>query len=86
MARAAVSPSGTSLKTMLGVSRATVFLTDSNGVTRTMRTGSFGYFRFEDVRAGETYVVVIGHKRYTFAARVVSVEDEITELDFTALE
>ncbi len=69
-----------------GVSNAVVYFTDSQGVTRTARTGSLGYFRFDDVLAGETYVVVIGHKRYTFAPRVVTVEDEITELDFVAIE
>jgi len=45
------------------VSKATVFLTDSQGVTRTARTGSLGYFNFANVLAGESYVVVIGHKR-----------------------
>jgi len=69
-----------------GVSKATVFLTDSNGVTQTAKTSSLGYFKFEDVQAGQTYVVVIGHKRYTFAPRIVTVEDEITELDFVAIE
>lgn len=69
-----------------GVSNAVVYFTDSQGVTRTARTGSLGYFKFDDVLAGETYVVVINHKRYTFTPRVVTVEDEITELDFVAIE
>lgn len=69
-----------------GVSNATVFLTDSKGVMRNARTGSLGYFNFENILAGETYVIVIGHKRYTFTPRVLTVEDEITELDIVAIE
>ncbi len=69
-----------------GISKATVYLTDSQGVIRSAKTGSMGYFRFDDVLAGETYVVIIDHKRYTFAPRVVTVEDEITELDFVSIE
>lgn len=69
-----------------GVSRAKVYLTDSDGVTRTSLTSSLGYFSFGNVLAGQTYVIVIGHKRYTFAPRVVSVEEDITELEFVAIE
>ncbi len=69
-----------------GVSKATVMITDSGGVTQTVRTSSLGYFKFEDIRAGETYVVTVGHKRFAFAPGVVIVADEITDLDLTALE
>jgi hypothetical protein len=68
------------------IPRAIVSLTDSNGETSRAVTNSFGYFRFEAVPVGQTYVVTVGHKRYRFTPQVVTVEDEITDLDFVALE
>jgi len=47
------------------------------------RTSSFGYYRFDDVLAGETYIVSVTSKRYSFAPQVVSVFEELTDLDFT---
>ena len=49
-------------------------------------TGAFGYYRFNDLPAGETYVVSVTAKRYIFnnAARVVSLTEDLTSADFTA--
>lgn len=69
-----------------GVSRARVTMTDPDGVTRTAVTGSFGYYRFDEVEVGRTYVVSIGSKRYTFTPRVINVTDELIDLDFVAIE
>jgi len=69
-----------------GLSRAVVTLTDMNGETRSVTTGLFGSFRFDDLTAGATYVVSVNHKRYTFTPRVVSILDDLTELYFTAEE
>ncbi len=66
----------------IGVSRATVSLTDQTGTTRTALTNAFGYFRFDDVEVGESYVFTIQHKRYEFAPRVVTINDEIGEIIF----
>lgn len=68
-----------------GVARARVTLTDAGGVSRSVTTGTFGNFRFEGVEVGGTYVVEVAAKRYTFAPRVISVDADLTELDFTAL-
>lgn len=69
-----------------GLARAVVTLTDGSGETRSVRTGSFGNFRFDGLTAGATYVVSVNHKRYTFTPRIVSTLDDLTELDFTAEE
>ena len=66
-----------------GLARARVTLTDTSGATRTMQTSAFGYYRFDDVEVGGTYIVSVNHKRYFFAPQVVSVVEELTELDFT---
>lgn len=63
-----------------GVSRATVTLTDSNGVSRSTVTGVFGNFFFDDVEIGETYVLRVSAKRYTFAPQVISPTDDVTNV------
>lgn len=65
-----------------GLRNATVLLSDSAGNTRSAQTGSFGYYRFDDVTAGETYAVNVSSKRFQFTPRTVSVTDELTDLDF----
>lgn len=69
-----------------GVSRARVSLTDASGVTRTITSNSFGYYRFEGVEAGQTVIVSVTSKRYTFTSQVVSVANDLTGLNFTSLE
>lgn len=71
-----------------GVRNAVITLTDSTGHTRQARSASFGYYRFEDVTAGETYVLSIQSKRFVFAfpSRVISVSDDVTDVDFMAIE
>jgi uncharacterized repeat protein (TIGR01451 family) len=68
-----------------GVLGAQVALLDADGTTRTVRTNSFGYYGFADVEAGSTVTVSVRHKRYAFAAQVVSVGDNIWDLNFTAV-
>lgn len=49
-------------------------------------TGSFGYYMFDGLRAGETYVITVNSQRYTFSApsRVISLIDNVVDADFTA--
>jgi large repetitive protein len=49
-------------------------------------TSSFGYFTFEGLTVGETYVVTVNSRRFTFQApsQVVSLVDNIANLDFVA--
>lgn len=69
-----------------GLTGAVVTLTDGQGVSRSATTASFGYFRFDDVPAGENYIVAVRSKRYVFAPRLISLSDEITDLDFVPVE
>lgn len=71
-----------------GIRNATVTLTDVNGSTLTARTSTFGYYRFEEVRVGETYVMSVASKRFRFvpADRILTVTDELTDVDFVAQE
>ena len=65
-----------------GVSNAEVSLV-GGGVSRIARTNGFGYYRFDDVEVGETYVIGVTSKRYTFVSRTVTVVEETPNLDFT---
>ncbi len=66
-----------------GVNGATVTVVDDTGFARTVRTGSFGYYRFDDLTAGRTYIVNVTG-RYTFAPRVVQLIDSLYDIDFVA--
>jgi hypothetical protein len=69
-----------------GIRNATVVLTDMNGQSRSVVTGTFGYYRFDEVQAGQTYLVTVHSKRFTFAnaTRVISLFDDIADVDFVA--
>lgn len=66
------------------IARARVNLTDSKGETRTASTNFFGYYRFADVSAGETYVMNVISKQHSFNTRIVAVNQDTAELNFTA--
>lgn len=65
-----------------GTPNAVVTLTGSNGIVRSARTNPFGYYNFADIPVGETYVVSVSHKLFMFEPRVVSVTEELTDLNF----
>lgn len=66
-----------------GLRNATVRLTKANGETLTRRTSSFGYYRFDDIEAGQTVTISVVSKRHQFPPRVVNVTEEFTELNFS---
>ncbi|MBS1793092.1 MAG: carboxypeptidase regulatory-like domain-containing protein [Acidobacteria bacterium] len=66
------------------VGNAIVTLTDASGAARSTRTGTFGNYRFDDVRTGETYVVRVVSKRYAFVPQLVTVDDSLSDLNLTA--
>jgi hypothetical protein len=70
----------------IGLGKATVSLTDSQGNTRTSITSPFGYYQFSGVAAGETYVVQVNHKKYVFAPQVVSIFESLGNIDFVPQE
>jgi len=64
---------------------AQVLMTDTNGLTRSLRTNSFGFYKFDNVRTGEAYFFSVTAKGQRFQAQLVEVVDTIGNLDFTAL-
>jgi hypothetical protein len=70
-----------------GIRNATVSITDTTtGTTHRVRTGTFGYYRFDALETGRTYVVTVGAKRYRFTndSRVISLTDSVADADFIA--
>jgi hypothetical protein len=69
-----------------GISRVNVTLTNGAGVSRSATTNSFGYYRFDEVASGETYIITVNNKKYLFtnSPRVIVVQNELTDLDFVA--
>ena len=63
-----------------------VTLTGTNGESRTVLSGSFGYYRFAEVPAGETYIFSVFAKRYTFAqnTQVRSIMEDTDDINFVA--
>jgi hypothetical protein len=59
----------------------------SNGEIRYAYTNSFGYYRFEELQAGEDYVVSVRAGRYTFdpASLVIGLNQDVGNFNFTAL-
>jgi hypothetical protein len=70
-----------------GLSGVRLTLTSATGAQRSVITSSFGYYRFDDVEVGYTYVLEIGSRRFTFAnpTRILNVQDELTGIDFTEI-
>ncbi|HLM00846.1 MAG TPA: carboxypeptidase-like regulatory domain-containing protein, partial [Pyrinomonadaceae bacterium] len=82
---ASVSISGQVLTaTGQSVPNARVFLTDNLGVKRAAISNGFGYYSFESVTVGETYVLSVVSKRYTFTPQAVNVNEELTALNLIA--
>jgi len=70
-----------------GIRNALVVLT-GNGLQQpiVVSTGSLGYYHFNDLAAGQTYVATVNSKRFAFSspARVLSLSDSVQGVDFVA--
>ncbi len=80
---AAVTVAGRVTTGKRGVAGARVSVTDSGGSTRTALTNSFGYYRFDALLAGNTYIFDVRAKRLTFASQVITITEETSDLNFT---
>ncbi|MBV9242355.1 MAG: carboxypeptidase regulatory-like domain-containing protein, partial [Acidobacteria bacterium] len=61
---------------------ATVSLTDTQGAQRSAITNAFGYYSFDNVQSGQTYLMRALARRYIFTPRSVNVTDSLTNVDF----
>jgi hypothetical protein len=69
----------------IGLRGAAVTITDARGNNRTTTTSSFGFYRFDEIEAGQTYLINANLKRYSFTPRAVLAGDDLTNVDFVAV-
>jgi len=69
-----------------GIRNVTVTLVEEDGTIHTVNTGTFGYYNFERLPVGQTVVVSVFGKRYSFEpnSRVVALKDSIADFDFVS--
>ena len=69
-----------------GIRGAVVTLSSDKGHLRSITTSSFGFYRFQSLTAGETYILTVSAARYVFSnpSTVVAAEDNVADLDFVA--
>jgi hypothetical protein len=65
-----------------GVANAILYMQTKEGSVFISRSSPLGYYQFESVEAGQTVLISVQARRYTYAPRTVLVADEITDLDF----
>jgi len=71
----------------LGIRNARVTVVTGDGIKRVVVTGPFGYFAFDGLTAGDTCLVTVSARRFSFAepTRVVSLTDAVSGLVFVAM-
>lgn len=69
-----------------GIYGARLIMTDENGAQLTAISNPFGYYRFDGVIAGGSYIVAVSSRRHTFAVPqiLVTADSDIADLDFVA--
>lgn len=69
-----------------GIINVRITMTDQNGTVRTTQTSIGGNYKFDDVEVGETYIISVSARRFTFSQpiQVVAVFDNIGNIDFIA--
>lgn len=68
-----------------GIRNSRVYLTDAaTGETRFATSSAFGYFHFEGIAVGQTYLVGVLSKRYRFDQQIIAPQDDLADLNFSA--
>lgn len=69
-----------------GIMRVRLSLIDSSGEIRTAMTTSFGYYQFNDVQTGATYILSASGRNYTFSqpVQILNVTEETNQINFIA--
>lgn len=67
-----------------GIVKTTVSLTDSNGALRTTITNALGYYSFENVPVGSTYIFSVENRGYIFSQpqQVLFIDGDREEINF----
>ncbi|MEQ1764466.1 MAG: choice-of-anchor Q domain-containing protein [Pyrinomonadaceae bacterium] len=68
------------------ISRATITVTDANGESKTVLSNTFGFFNVSELPTGQTYLVSVSARGYTFAtpSYFVDLSDNVGDLNFVS--
>lgn len=71
-----------------GITNVLITLTDSKGNQRTAKTTSFGYYRFENVEAGDAVTITAKARRFRFSQPTIvrTTDDQISDANFVAVD
>lgn len=69
-----------------GISSVSVTATGENGNVLTAVSNSFGFYAFNGLPTGQTYVLSVSNRRYNFAtsSQVVNLSENVSDLNFVA--
>jgi uncharacterized delta-60 repeat protein len=70
-----------------GIQNVSVQISGGNlSESKLARTNTFGYYRFQDLQVGQTYIVGVSAKRYSFVnpIRVITLNEDLTGEDFVS--
>ncbi len=65
--------------------RTTVFIANAYGESWTALTNGFGYFRFDNIEAGESYVIGARSKQYRFEPQILNLDDSAIDVSIVAV-
>ena len=71
-------------KEATGINNATILVSSADGTSWIARSNAFGYFELTGIPAGDTYLITVTHKRYTFDTRTLNLQDDVKELTFAS--
>lgn len=66
------------------VANATITMIAQSGNIRTARTNYLGYYNFNEVGSGQSYMFRVNSKGYTFLPQAVTINQSLTGLNFVA--
>lgn len=69
-----------------GIALANIRFSDEHGNVFTAVTNAFGFYAVEGLLAGETYIAEASHKRYSFAQRIITANDDLSDIDFVPVQ
>ena len=69
-----------------GIRGANVRLTDAQGVSVNVQTSTLGYYTFQNVAAGRPYSLTALSKRFRFASRPITPDQDLTDIDLVGQE
>jgi len=63
-----------------GIANAKITLINQSGFSKNVITSPFGYFSFEELETGETYIISVSAKNHIFSPQTVSLTENIENL------